>query len=236
MKKNKSSKKNKIPQCILDLKEQVNNSIELLNQYGLIRFSFPINESVSKNGNLMLTWDNHVGGRSVSSKAFLKIEQYISILESKAYHIILFDYSIIRVSFEFEGDKLISQNLLWWPCPVEITDFKDEDEESFETIVNLFLSDLENLRMRSPIRIDLDVSNDTALHPKAHMHTQHSDTRINTIEPICFNTFIKFVFNNFYPTVAFNNKQFPSRNLTFDRMAPVKYLNDCTIKIPKSYT
>ena len=32
-----------------------------------------------------------------------------------------------------------------------------------------------------------------------HVHMQHADCRISAKRPICFNTFIKFVFKNFYP-------------------------------------
>ena len=53
--------------------------------------------------------------------------------------------------------------------------------------------------MRSPLRFDFDPSNTSELHPATHVHMQHADCRISAKRPICFNTFIKFVFKNFYP-------------------------------------
>ena len=65
----------------------------------------------------------------------------------------------------------------------------------------LFDEDSRNKKaiMRSPLRFDFDPSNTSDLHPATHVHMQHADCRISAKRPICFNTFIKFVFKNFYP-------------------------------------
>ena len=205
------------------LQQQIDNSLETLLNLKLIRFYNPIN--VEKNeieDSTRLSWFNHVGGREFASSAFLTIKQYLSILENGSYHALLNDYSIIRVSFTFHQNKLVSQNLLWWPCPVEI-DFNDSGEESPIDIINLFLEDVESYRMRSPIRIDFDLSKDTIDHPKAHIHTQHPKSRMNTISPICFNTFVKFIFNHYYPMVVLDNKYFPSYSISYPSTKEISY-------------
>ncbi|MCC0567571.1 DUF2290 domain-containing protein [Brevibacillus borstelensis] len=228
--------KNKKPNsCVLVLKEQINNSLELLKTLNLVRFYNEIGEEYLKDEDLYrLSWKNHTGGRNVSSNAFLKINQYLEILESGAYHAILFDYSIIRVSFSFSGDELVSQNLLWWPCPVEV-DFEDEEFDSFAEIVNLFLQEREYYRMRSPVRIDLDTSNDSPEHPKAHMHIQHPKSRINTEEPICFNTFVKFIINNYYPQISIKDSDFPSTNIRYRSSKRIDYIKKHKLYIHRSY-
>lgn len=77
--------------------------------------------------------------------------------------------------------------------------------------------------MRSPIRVDFDIKNDTELHPKAHIHTQHPKSRMNTVKPICFNTFIKFIFNHYYPTVDFDGSKFNSVNLIYESTKDIEY-------------
>lgn len=98
---------------VLNIKEQIDNSLELLLNLKLIKFYNPVNVEYSKiKDTTKISWNNHLGGRNVSSNAFLSIAQYLSFLEQGSYHALLNDFSIIRVSFVFEHNKLISQNLL----------------------------------------------------------------------------------------------------------------------------
>lgn len=209
---------------IQNVVDQINNSLELLLNLKLIKFYNPVKVEYNKvKDETKISWNNHEGGRNVSSNAFLRIDQYLSILEQGSYHALLNDFSIIRVSFTFQQNKLISQNLLWWPCPVKV-DMLDDGEYSPYEIVSVFLDDKDYYRMRSPIRIDFDCNNDTATHPKAHIHTQHSESRMNTIKPICFNTFIKFIFNHYYPTIDLDNSKFNSIILNFERKKEIDYV------------
>lgn len=208
---------------ILCLQQQVENSLETLLNLNLIRFYNPINVENDKiNDTVRLSWFNHVSGRDVGSNAFLNINQYLSILEEGCYHALMEDYSIIRVSFTFRNNKLVSQNLLWWPCPVKI-DFDDDEIDSPIEIVNLFLGDIKSFRMRSPIRVDFDLNRDTLNHPKAHIHTQHPKSRMNTVNPICFNTFIKFIYNHYYPHIELDNKRFPSISMNYPTSKDIAY-------------
>ena len=96
----------------------------------------------------------------------------------------------------------MQESLLYWPAPIIISE-EDIDELGIREAVNMYFSD-EELRsksaiMRSPFRFDFDSLNANELHPATHVHLQHADCRISAKRPICFNTFIKFVFKNFYP-------------------------------------
>lgn len=208
---------------VLVIKEQIENSLEVLLNLKLIKFYNPVKVEYDQIKDItVISWYNHKGGREVSSNAFLSIEQYLTLLEHGAYHGLMNDLSIIRASFTFEHNKLISQNLLWWPCPVTI-DFEDDGEFSPFEIVNLYLDDKKYFRMRSPIRVDFDINNDTVDHPKAHIHTQHPKSRMNTIKPICFNTFIRFIFNHYYPTIKVNNDDFPNSPLLHKSTKELSY-------------
>lgn len=198
---------------------QIRSTTEILKSSGFVIFDIPpernINEKVQQ-----LTWQNHRGGRLVSSKSFLKIDQYLEILSSYAYQLLLYDYSIIRYSFVLDGARILSQNLLWWPCPVHI-DREVEIEfgfiEGIKEKVNASQNQSDYI-MRSPIRVDFDCSNDQYSHPSAHIHFQHHDCRINSCRPICFNQFMKFVICNFYPDSNINCDKWTLLKYQYDNM------------------
>lgn len=209
---------------ILVMQEQIDNSLELLRNLNLIHFYNPVSLTHFKSeGITRLSWTNHISGREISSQAFTQIKQYLHLLENGSYHALLKDFSIIRVSFTYEQNLLVSQNLLWWPCPVKI-EFEDEDDYSPIEIVKLFLEDIDSFRMRSPIRIDFDNSNDTFDHPRAHIHTQHPESRMNTVGPICFNTFVKFIYNHYYPETKLKNTNFPATPIKYTSNKEIDYV------------
>lgn len=184
-----------------DTRDQILNTLQILSRCGLTRITKDV-LSASDQGCEILTWNNHVSGRHNAGKSFTTLNQYISIYETGAYHCILFDGSIVRVQFKFRKNILLQESLLYWPAPIIIPE-EDVDELGIREAVNMYFSDEESRRkkviMRSPIRFDFDSTNVSELHPATHVHMQHANCRISAKRPICFNTFIKFVFKNFYP-------------------------------------
>lgn len=180
--------------------EQIKSTTEILRSSGFVTFDNPPERNITPKRQ-QLTWSNSVSGRSVSGKAFLTIDQYLTILSANSYQLLLQDYSIVRYSFVFDGAHLIQQNLLWWPCPVKM----DEDIENEFGLIQGIKQKINSSNnqsdyiMRSPIRIDFDSTKDTSSHPRAHTHFEHADCRVNSIEPICFNRFMRFIIENFYP-------------------------------------
>ncbi len=196
---------------------QIKSTTEELKSKGIVLYDNPPDRIINEKRQ-QLTWGNHQSGRAVSSKAFLTIDQYLEILSSNAYQLLLVDYSIIRYSFVFDGAKLESQNILWWPCPVKM-DLDTENEfgvtEGIRQIVNSASNQSEFI-MRSPIRIDFDGNNNTSVHPRAHMHIEHHDCRINTERPVCFNRFVRFIIANFYPQLAVDFKKWNFLSYQYD--------------------
>lgn len=132
------------------------------------------------------------------------LDQYVSIYETGAYHGILFDGLIVRVQFTLQKNILMQERLLYWPAPINIPE-DDIDELGVREAANLYFSEIyaesKNFNMRSPLRYDFDSSNDNEHHPAAHVHIQHSECRLSAKRPICLNTFVKFLFTNFYPDI-----------------------------------
>lgn len=196
---------------------QIISTTEVLKSSEFVLFDIPperlINDKVQQ-----LTWQNHHGGRLVSNKAFLRIDQYLEILSTNAYQLLLSDYSLVRYSFIFDGAKLIKQNLLWWPCPVNM-DVETENEFGLIDGIKQKVNSSKNQSdfiMRSPIRIDFDNCNDKVSHPRAHVHIEHYNCRINSNNPICFNRFMKFIIENFYP----------HENINYNKWTFLKYQYD----------
>lgn len=181
---------------------QINNTLRTLQTLGLVRVSKSLvhekNSAVET-----LTWGNHKSGRHNAGDSFNTLNQYATIYDTGAYHCILFDGSIIRVFYEFDKNILKRQSLLFWPAPIPDIPESDVDELGMWDALSLYLGDLRventNFRMRTPVRFDYDSGNDTLKHPGTHVHMQHSECRIGSRAPLCFNTFISFIFQNFYP-------------------------------------
>lgn len=182
-------------------REQILNTLQILSICGLTRIIKDV-RSLSSQDNEVLTWDNHIPGRQNAGKSFTTLNQYVSIYETGAYHCILFDGSIVRAYFKFHKNILLQESLLYWPAPITIPE-EDIDELGIREAVNMYFSTVDSTSkiviMRSPLRFDFDSSNINEFHPAAHVHMQHAECRICAKRPICFNTFIKFIFKNFYP-------------------------------------
>lgn len=186
---------------VKNTQEQIVNTLQILSGCGFARITkdvLPFSDQDVEG----LTWDNHVHGRHNAGKSFATLNQYVSIYETGAYHCILFDGSIVRVYFKFNRNILLQESLLYWPAPINIPE-DDVDELGIREAVNMYFGDVcyinQKIIMRSPLRFDFDSSNINELHPATHVHLQHAECRISAKRPICFNTFIKFIFKNFYP-------------------------------------
>lgn len=197
---------------------QIQNTVEQMQKSGYVLY-YNLPKCEEYDGKKVVTWNNHKGGREVSSKYFLRIAQYMKIVSDGAYMAILSDYSIIRCSFSFVDNKIVSENLLWWPCPVRM-DSNMADEFGLIETVEMLLTDKDvekYIRMRSPIRVDFDVDNDTEEHPRAHLHMENEECRINTNEPICFNRFINYIVKSFYPSWKIEFKEYDYIKFQYDK-------------------
>uniref|UniRef100_UPI004057860C DUF2290 domain-containing protein n=1 Tax=Agathobacter sp. TaxID=2021311 RepID=UPI004057860C len=180
---------------------QINSTLRMLEEKGVVLFYNEVSQVNPAAQYCQITWHNHISGRANAGNSFLKLQQYMHILRSNSYHCMLFDGSLIRVNFEFENNELLSQNLLWWPAPYSYADLLQDGYSPVELLMDFYGDPKwhESIVMRSPVRIDFDSKNNTEIHPHSHMHIQNGETRINTVNPMCFNRFIDFVFRNFYP-------------------------------------
>lgn len=199
---------------VSNTKDQINNTIIYLRAIGIcVDYKKAIVEPLDRN--CAVTWPNYHSGRYNCGSNFISLDQYASIVDTGAYQCLLYDGSLIRASFVFSKNKLIQENLLFWPSPFDI-DIGDIETESAKDIVMAQTDWFGKLKMRTPIRLDYDslhVASEE--HPTTHMHLQHPDCRIEVNAPCCFNTFIHFIFNNFYPNLIKDIKKEASSHPLF---------------------
>ena len=170
-----------------------------------------------------ICWPNHISGTLNTSSYFNNLEQYKNILRNNAYFCMLYDGSIIRASYSIERNKLIAQNLLYWPAPfnLNLQNINCEFGGPLEILEDIMSSEdwHQCMIMRSPIRIDFDQENCSDEHPLIHLHIQDKDCRSAVNEPLCFNSFVRFIFENHYNQIYKKEKLFRHllhKNLNFD--------------------
>lgn len=144
-----------------------------------------------------VTWSTHKG-TALAAAPFATIEEYSRFLEHRAYSVLLWDGSLLQLSYDFQNDDIIGHRLCFYPCPV------DPDPELLLLapvldVVELYVdSDLGHIRLRSPMRFDYS-SNEGAGYPQAHVHISWLHCRCPVYAPLSLGHFVRFVFASFYP-------------------------------------
>jgi len=149
-----------------------------------------------------LSWNSNGKETHFSSgDDLIFISQYIEMYYNRMFHFMLKDGSLIRFNYEFKGRDLVSQNLLWWPCPIK--GLKINPTEDIDSVIDRLNGKVkaEEIIMRSPLRVDYDCLIDTQSHPLCHMHFENPDTRLALNKPLCIYGFMEFIFGNFYPAI-----------------------------------
>lgn len=196
---------------VMNIRNQIINTCEILQKKGLIMYyNSPLLLDGDSIKQKIISFPNYT--YKPEDLRFNTVNHYREIIKYNSFNCILGDLSIVKAYFRFEGSILIEQSISWIPSPFTGDEFKDMMYEFDEMqltpteIIDYYLSlkfqDVCNhLRMRTPLRFDFDSKNDTSIHPRAHMHFQHDHTRISLNEPICFNRFIKSLFEFVYPRI-----------------------------------
>jgi hypothetical protein len=140
---------------------------------------------------------------SANAHPFGSLDQYLEWVRQGEFTCLLFDFSLIRVSYECVGNSVIGHNLLYWPCPVEFfgkVESLSDLCDGIELCINSPRSACEivSLSMRTPMRFDFDPTSESEEHALVHLHTQFDDTRIFVQQAMCFPSFMKKIIRTFY--------------------------------------
>ena len=127
------------------------------------------------------------------------VTTYRTWLENGAYSALLFDGSLLQITYDFAGPQLIAHRLAWVPCPF-IIDLQRLQEESPIEVLDLYTAGKPvDVVLRTSIRFDYDTEGAGPGHPAAHMSIDSAECRIACAAALRLGYFVDFVFRNFYP-------------------------------------
>jgi hypothetical protein len=141
---------------------------------------------------------------SLMTSSPLRVADYLFVLKNQEYSFLMRDGGIVQVAYIFDRLQVIRHRLAYYPCPFDITsrDLLAYDGGLVDFIQDVFLSDLEsNLLLRSPIRFDYSPGDAKDFHPASHLTLNDPSCRIPVRAPLYFDTFMKFILENFYNDV-----------------------------------
>ncbi len=171
--------------------------------YALDVLSFHNAPCVTNLGGLeRVSWPTKRAG-GATSHPFGTLEQYLEWVREGEFTCLLFDFSLIRASYECMGNTVVGHSLLYWPCPVGFLAEVEGLDDLCDGIEMCIQSPYEardvcSLAMRSPMRFDFDPEGETEEHSLVHLHTQFDDTRMSVQQAMCFPSFLKKVIRTFY--------------------------------------
>jgi hypothetical protein len=120
-------------------------------------------------------------------------------VENSYYNAILFDGSLLQVTYKVEDGSIVMHRLCYVPFPF------DADRELLKTepildVLDLYCeSSMQDAALRTSVRFDFDLSAARDDHPAAHLTINTPVCRVGCVGPVCLRHFVDFVFRNFYP-------------------------------------
>lgn len=127
------------------------------------------------------------------------IDQYLAWVRSGSYSAVLFDGSLIQLTYDISvKGEVVGHRLAYMPCPYDV----DPDlfaQESLLDAIELYDGSADVL-LRSQLRFDFDPRSAAPGHPAAHFTFNSPQCRIACVAPIQVMRFLDFVFRHSYPT------------------------------------
>lgn len=149
---------------------------------------------------------------------FSSLSEYLTLLSSSQYTLVLTDGSLIQISYTFRRNEIVGHRLCWYPSPIDISGVTEVDEIIDKTQLILkeggdaleehitspdepkYPVNVKGLYNKSPLRFDFSIMSDGEkdAHPDVHLHISVENCRIPVKTPLCIRMFMKFILENFY--------------------------------------
>ena len=174
------------------MRDSIQNVVDFLYEAKLTIATSTISES----DNFVSWHPTRKGIPFLRSDDDIDVDQYISWIDAGHYTCILFDGSLLQLSYSIDGRQISGHRLAFIPCPW-LLDMNYLDEGfSLQEILEIHSSNA--VRMKSAVRFDLDISAAKRGHPASHLTFNSNDCRIACLAPITPLRFVDFIFKNFY--------------------------------------
>ncbi|WP_198167346.1 DUF2290 domain-containing protein [Microbispora sp. ATCC PTA-5024] len=170
---------------------------ETLDYLALAEIALYINE-VSITGKRVSWHSYNPALEFVGSRDYATVKEYLDWVANASYSALLYDASLIQVTYDVEDDKVIGHRLAYIPCPYIIDRSLLEEGWPIADIVEMYESDGTEVALRSHVRFDYDPAAASTYHPAAHLTINSPSCRIGCVAPMHVHRFLDFIFRHFY--------------------------------------
>jgi hypothetical protein len=149
-----------------------------------------------------VTWrSSSADEQPVSSHEFAALGEYRELVRTQSYSGVLFDGSLLQLTYTFLRGDLFDHRLCYYPCPFEIP-LHELKNEALVDLIDLYQgAGLDSLRLRTPLRFDYSPDKASPGHPATHLHMIRPQFRWAVASPVSVGRFIRFIIYHFYPDV-----------------------------------
>jgi hypothetical protein len=182
------------------MESDLRNFLELLLRFDI---ALAINPTIQERvgSRVRVTWRSLLSGPMVTHNPFASINEYCMYIREQSYSAILFDGSLLQMSFDIKNKDIAGHRLCYYPCPFEIPQDELKDSPLLDVIELYSGAGYELIRLRSPLRFDYDPRNPSEGHPASHLHMLFPYCRCPVVSPLTLGHFVYFVFCYFYPII-----------------------------------
>lgn len=200
------------------IRDQVQNTLDYLLTADLALWANPVSMSDSR-----VSWHAATPTSPFSAYGEPTIDQYTSWTTDGQYSAVLFDGSLLQISYEVRNRSVVSHRLAFIPSPFDLDFDLLTSGEPLSDVIDLFRND--NPVLRSPIRFDFSPSQASPRHPASHLSLNSTSCRIACIAPLHVRRFVSFIFQQFYPRYWSAHERFFSAGDTW-HLDPVSITPD----------
>jgi len=176
----------------------VQNLLDYLLKAEIVLLSNPVTDE--RGGRI--TWHplNHASGE-LFRRPEPTIAEYMDWVRSGSYSALLFDGSLLQVTFDYDDRALSGYRLAFVPCPFALDQDLVKAEPIFDLLELYAAQSALEVRMRATIRFDFDPRGQRPGHAAAHASLNAAHCRIPCVSAMNLGHFVAFVFQHFYPDI-----------------------------------
>jgi len=149
----------------------------------------------------IITWQGYsmAGAPLFTHGEHATVRDYLTWVETGAFCALLFDGSLLQVTYAVHSGDIVSHRLAYIPSPLPVA---DGVVESGELLGYLTESPFEatDVYLRTPVRFDFDPGAASPQHPPSHLTINGVDCRVPCRTWLPLSAFVRFVFQHFYPS------------------------------------
>jgi hypothetical protein len=199
------------------LYDEIRNTIDYLVSADLVYYPNTISITPTR-----VSWHPHDRGEPLlTTRQHPTIDQYVAWATSGAYSAILFDGSLLQLTYDISDGRVSGHRLAYVPCPYDLDLTMLAEGEPLADVVELYRST--DAAMRSPVRFDYDPKSAKPGHAAVHLTMNTSECRIACVAPLHVLRFVDFVFRQFYPHLWSAHRTFfseaPHRHIGADALS-----------------